>query len=52
MASSQEIQDSEEILSIEARGLIFGSSIAFHSNKPTIVERKPNKSQGKLTMKI
>ena len=31
MASSQEIQDSDAILAIEARGFIFGSAIAFHS---------------------
>ena len=51
MASSQEIQDSEAILAIEARGFIFGSAIAFHSGKPMIVARKPNKLPGKLIMK-
>ena len=51
MASSQEIQDSDAILAIEARGFIFGSAIAFHSGKPMIVARKPNKLPGKLIMK-
>ena len=51
MASSQEIQNSEAILAIEARGFIFGSAIAFHSGKPMVVARKPNKLPGKLLMK-
>ena len=51
MASSQEIQESDAILAIEARGFIFGSAIAFHSGKPMIVARKPNKLPGELLMK-
>ena len=51
MASSQEIQDSDAILAIEARGFIFGSALAFHSGKPMIVARKPNKLPGELLMK-
>ena len=51
MASSSEIQDSDAILAIEARGFIFGSAIAFHSGKPMIVARKPNKLPGQLIMK-
>ena len=51
MASSEEIQNSDAILAIEARGFIFGSAIAFHSSKPMIVVRKPNKLPGKLIMK-
>ena len=51
MASSQEIQDCDAILAIEARGFIFGSAIAFQSGKPMIVARKPNKLPGKLIMK-
>ena len=51
MASSQEIQDSDAILAIEARGFIFGSAIAFHSGKPMIVARKPNKLPGNLIVK-
>ena len=51
MASSQEIQDSDAILAIESRGFIFGSAIAFHSCKPMVVARKPNKLPGKLIIK-
>ena len=51
MASSQEIRDSDAILAIEARGFIFGSAIAFHSGKPMIVARKPNKLPGELILK-
>ena len=51
MASSQEIQDCDAILAIEARGFIFGSAIAFHIGKPLVVVRKPNKLPGELVMK-
>ena len=51
MASSQEIQDSEAIIAIEARGFIFGSAIAFHIGKPLIVARKPKKLPGELITK-
>ena len=51
MASSQMVEDSDAILAIEARGFIFGSAIAFHSAKPLIVARKPNKLPGKLIQK-
>ena len=50
MASSPEIKDSDAIVAIEARGFIFGSAIAYHSGKPMIVARKPNKLPGKLIM--
>ena len=51
MASSREIQSSDAILAIEARGFIFGSAIALISGKPMIVARKPNKLPGELIMK-
>ncbi len=51
MASGKEIQISETILAIEARGFIFGSAIAFQSGKPMVVARKPNKLPGELIMK-
>ena len=51
MASSQEIQDSDAILAIEARGFIFGSAISFQSGKPMVVARKPNKLPDELIMK-
>ena len=51
MASSKEIQDSDAILAVEARGFIFGSAIAFQSGKPMVVARKPNKLPGELIIK-
>ena len=51
MASSQEIQDSDAILAIEARGFIFGSAIALQRGKPMIVARKLNKLPGEIIMK-
>jgi len=51
MASSQEIQNSDAILAIEARGFIFGSALAFQSGKPMIVARKQHKLPGKVIIK-
>jgi len=48
MSSHQLIKDSEAIISIEARGFIFGSAISFHSSKPIIFARKPGKLPGSL----
>ncbi len=48
MCSNQVIKDAEAIVSIEARGFIFGSAISFHSSKPMIVARKPGKLPGEL----
>ncbi len=48
MSSHQIIRNSEAIISIEARGFIFGSAIAFQSSKPMIVARKPGKLPGDL----
>jgi len=48
MSSHQLIRDSEAIISIDARGFIFGSAISFHSSKPMIVARKPGKLPGPL----
>ena len=51
MASSKEIQHSDAVLAIEARGFIFGSALAFYSGKPMVVARKPNKLPGELIIK-
>ncbi len=51
MASSQEIQNSDAILAIEARGFIFGSALAFQSGKPMIVARKQHKLPGEVIIK-
>ena len=51
MSSHQLIRDSEAIISIEARGFIFGSAISFQASKPMIVARKPGKLPGNLIQK-
>ena len=48
MSSNQIIKNSEAIISIEARGFIFGSAISFQASKPMIVARKPGKLPGEL----
>ena len=48
MSSHQIIKNSEAIISIDARGFIFGSAISFHASKPMIVARKPGKLPGEL----
>ena len=48
MSSSEIVKNSEAIISIDARGFIFGSAIAFHSSIPMIVARKPGKLPGKI----
>ena len=46
MSSSQIIKNSEAIISIDARGFIFGSAISLQSSKPMLVARKPGKLPG------
>ena len=48
MSSSQIIKDAEAIISIDARGFIFGSAISLEASKPMIVARKPGKLPGEL----
>ena len=48
MSSSQILKESEAIISIDARGFIFGSAIALKSSKPMIVARKPGKLPGEI----
>mgnify|MGYP001472932942 FL=1 len=48
MSSSQIIKNAEAIVSIDARGFIFGSAISFYSSKPMIVARKPGKLPGEV----
>ena len=48
MSSNQIIRDSQAIISIEARGFIFGSAISFYASKPMLVARKPGKLPGEL----
>ena len=51
MSSSQIIENAEAIISIDARGFIFGSAISFQASKPMIVARKPGKLPGELLKK-
>ena len=48
MSSSQIIKNAEAIISIDARGFIFGSAISLQTLKPMIVARKPGKLPGEL----
>ena len=48
MSSSEILKKSEAIISIDARGFIFGSAIALQSYKPMIVARKPGKLPGEV----
>ena len=48
MSSSQIIEKAEAIISIDARGFIFGSAISLQTSKPMIVARKPGKLPGEL----
>tara|TARA_B100001093_G_scaffold296339_1_gene282546 strand:- start:154 stop:666 length:513 start_codon:yes stop_codon:yes gene_type:complete len=48
MSSSQIIKSADAIISIDARGFIFGSAISLQASKPMIVARKPGKLPGEL----
>ena len=48
MSSNKFLKDAEAIISIDARGFIFGAAVALESSKPMIVARKPGKLPGKI----
>ena len=48
MSTSQLIKKAEAIISIDARGFIFGAPLALKSSKPMVVARKPGKLPGEL----
>ena len=48
MSSSEIIKNADVIISIDARGFIFGSAISLEVSKPMIVARKPGKLPGEL----
>ena len=48
MSASQIIKNAEAIISIDARGFIFGSAISLQVSKPMIVARKPGKLPGEI----
>ena len=51
MSSSQIIENAEAIISIDARGFIFGSAISLQASKPMVVARKPGKLPGEIVSK-
>ena len=51
MSSNQFLKNAEAIISIDARGFIFGSAVALESSKPMIVARKPGKLPGNILTK-
>ena len=51
MSSTQFLKNAEAIISIDARGFIFGSAVALESSKPMIVARKPGKLPGQILTK-
>ena len=46
MSTNQFLKNAEAIISIDARGFIFGSAVALESSKPMIVARKTGKLPG------
>ena len=48
MSLNHVIKNSEAIISIEARGFIFGSAISLQARKPMILARKPGKLPGEI----
>ena len=48
MSDSKIIKNCEAIISIDARGFIFGSAISLQAAKPMIVARKPGKLPGEV----
>tara|TARA_S200000501_G_C20513351_1_gene607957 strand:+ start:132 stop:644 length:513 start_codon:yes stop_codon:yes gene_type:complete len=51
MASTKIIKNAEAIISIDARGFIFGSALSLLVSKPMITARKPGKLPGELVHK-
>ena len=51
MSSTKIITDAEAIISIDARGFIFGTAISLKTSKPMIVARKKGKLPGELVFK-
>ena len=51
MSDSPIFKKADAIISIDARGFIFGTAISFYLSKPMVVARKPGKLPGKLINK-
>ena len=48
MSGSKIIKNCDAIISIDARGFIFGSAISLQASKPMVVARKPGKLPGEI----
>ena len=48
MSSNPLLKNADAIISIDARGFIFGSAVALESSKPILFARKPGKLPGKI----
>ena len=48
MSANELLKNCDAIISIEARGFIFGSAISLQASKPMLVARKPGKLPGEL----
>ena len=48
MSSNPFLKNADAIISIDARGFIFGSAVALESSKPMIFARKPGKLPGQI----
>ncbi len=48
MSDSQIIKNCDAIISIDARGFIFGAAISLQAAKPMVVARKPGKLPGEI----
>ena len=51
MSNVDFLLESDAIISIDARGFIFGSAISLYTSKPIIFARKPGKLPGELVSK-
>ena len=51
MSGSEIFKNADAIISIDARGFIFGTAISMHISKPMICARKPGKLPGELLTK-
>ena len=51
MAEAKFLKNADAIISIDARGFIFGTAISLYLSKPMIVARKPGKLPGKIIEK-
>ena len=51
MSASQFLKNADAILSIDARGFIFGTAISLYLSKPMVLARKPGKLPGRILEK-